>query len=474
MRLGHVSAINFGSQILASLSGFVATLYVARELGSAALGKYALFIAVVIWMKTFFGSGLHEGVRKRLSERGERRGILGAALAIQVGLLIVVGIVILLFHSQVNHYLRFDGADTLIGAFVALIAFAFVRSVLDGEDRVHLSSLLRPLDRVVRTGVQLSVVFLGAFGGGVLGITYGYIAGAATASLLGFVWVRIRPAVPSREDFRSLWSYLQYAWLSGIEERSISSMDTVVLGLFVASNLIGYYEVAWNVASILAVFGTSISTTVFPTLSKLESEGKQDQVGEIISQSLAFSGLFVIPGLAGGIVIGDQILGIYGPEFEQASLVLLILIFARLVYAYESQLISALNAIGKPEIAFRINAIFVASILSLNLILVNQFGWIGAAVGTAVAAMIGLVLAYKSLSEVVDFALPTTELTTQFISAITMAGVVAWLETSWFTGLRSETFTAILLVAVGAVVYFLTLATTSSRFRGTVRNNLPF
>ncbi|KOX96005.1 oligosaccharide flippase family protein [Halorubrum tropicale] len=474
MRLGHVSAINFGSQILASLSGFVATLYVARELGSAALGKYALFIAVVIWMKTFFGSGLHEGVRKRLSERGERRGILGAALAIQVGLLIVVGIVILLFHSQVNHYLRFDGADTLIGAFVALIAFAFVRSVLDGEDRVHLSSLLRPLDRVVRTGVQLSVVFLGAFGGGVLGITYGYIAGAATASLLGFVWIRIRPAVPSREDFRSLWSYLQYAWLSGIEERSISSMDTVVLGLFVASNLIGYYEVAWNVASILAVFGTSISTTVFPTLSKLESEGKQDQVGEIISQSLAFSGLFVIPGLAGGIVIGDQILGIYGPEFEQASLVLLILIFARLVYAYESQLISALNAIGRPEIAFRINAIFVASILSLNLILVNQFGWIGAAVGTAVAAMIGLVLAYKSLSEVVDFALPTTELTTQFISAITMAGVVAWLETSWFTGLRSETFTAILLVAVGAVVYFLTLATTSSRFRGTVRNNLPF
>ncbi|MDB2244331.1 polysaccharide biosynthesis C-terminal domain-containing protein [Halorubrum ezzemoulense] len=474
MRLGHVSAINFGSQILASLSGFVATLYVAQELGSAALGKYALFIAVVIWMKTFFGSGLHEGVRKRLSERGERRGILGAALAIQVGLLIVVGIVILLFHSQVNHYLRFDGADTLIGAFVALIAFAFVRSVLDGEDRVHLSSLLRPLDRVVRTGVQLSVVFLGAFGGGVLGITYGYIAGAATASLLGFVWIRIRPAVPSREDFRSLWSYLQYAWLSGIEERSISSMDTVVLGLFVASNLIGYYEVAWNVASILAVFGTSISTTVFPTLSKLESEGKQDQVGEIISQSLAFSGLFVIPGLAGGMVIGDQILGIYGPEFEQASLVLLTLIFARLVYAYESQLISALNAIGRPEIAFRINAIFVASILSLNLILVNQFGWIGAAVGTAVAAMIGLVLAYKSLSEVVDFALPTTELTTQFISAITMAGVVAWLETSWFTGLRSETFTAILLVAVGAVVYFLTLATTSSRFRGTVRNNLPF
>lgn len=474
MRLGHVSAINFGSQILASLSGFVATLYVARELGSAALGKYALFIAIVIWMKTFFGSGLHEGVRKRLSERGERRGILGAALAIQIGLLIVVGIVILLFHSQVNHYLRFDGANTLIGAFVALIAFAFVRSVLDGEDRVHLSSLLRPLDRVVRTGVQLSVVFLGAFGGGVVGITYGYIAGAATASLLGFVWVRIRPAVPSREDFRSLWSYLQYAWLSGIEERSISSMDTVVLGLFVASNLIGYYEVAWNVASILAVFGTSISTTVFPTLSKLESEGKQDQVGEIISQSLAFSGLFVIPGLAGGIVIGDQILGIYGPEFEQASLVLLILIFARLVYAYESQLISALNAIGRPEIAFRINAIFVASILSLNLILVNQFGWIGAAVGTAVAAMIGLVLAYKSLSEVVDFALPTMELTTQFISAITMAGVVAWLETSWFTGLRSETFTPILLVAVGAVVYFLTLATTSSRFRGTVRNNLPF
>lgn len=474
MRLGHVSAINFGSQILASLSGFIATLYVARELGSAALGKYALFIAVVIWMKTFFGSGLHEGVRKRLSERGERRGILGAALAIQIVLLVIVGLAVLLIHPQVDRYLRFDGAETLIGAFVALIVFAFVRAVLDGEDRVHLSSLLRPLDRVVRTGVQLSVVFLGAFGGGVLGLAYGYIVGAATASLVGFAWVRIRPAIPSHEDFRSLWSYLQYAWLSGVEERSISSMDTVVLGLFVASSLIGYYEVAWNVASILAVFGTSISTTVFPTLSKLESEGKQDQAGDIISQSLAFTGLFVIPGLAGGAVIGDQILRIYGPQFEQASLVLIILIFARLVYAYESQLISALNAIGRPEIAFRINAVFVASILSLNLILVNKVGWIGAAVGTALAAMIGLSLAYKSLSDIVDFEPPTMELATQLFSAIAMAGVVAWLETSWLTSARSELFTTILLVAVGAVIYFSILTTTSSHFRETVENNLPF
>jgi O-antigen/teichoic acid export membrane protein len=49
-------------------------------------------------------------------------------------------------------------------------------------------------------------------------------------------------------------------------------MDTLVLAIFVSNSLIAVYEVAWNLASLFAIFGSSISRTLFPEISKLSSE----------------------------------------------------------------------------------------------------------------------------------------------------------------------------------------------------------
>ncbi|WP_049903048.1 lipopolysaccharide biosynthesis protein [Halococcus agarilyticus] len=472
MRLGRTSAIHFGSQVISSVVGFVATLYIARGLGSATLGTYSLFVAVVIWLKVATGTGLQQAVKKRISERDGGSRDLGAGVVVQVVAFVVVALAALALSGPLTDYLRFDSTHLLVVTLATTLGFSFVDATLQGEQKVHLAALLTPLDRVVRSGLQLAVVFFGALGGGIAGLIWGYVAGAAVAGIVGLAFVTMRPRWPGREGFERVLGFARYSWLSGIEGRSFSSMDTIVLGLFVASNLIGYYEVAWNLASILAVFGTSISDALFPALSQLSSEDDERAVAGLINDALAYTGLFVVPGLAGVVVVGDRVLAIYGGEFRAASTVLVLLVVARLVYAYEAQLVSTLYAIDRPGVAFRVNVAFVVANLGLNLLLVALYGWIGAAVATTIAAVVGLVLAHRALSATIAFDVPVAELGRQWLAAVTMGGAVAVAERLVADVLGSGIIGTVLLVGFGAAVYFVALLGLSGRLRATVADNI--
>ena len=472
MRLGQTSAIHFGSQVVSSVVGFVATLYIARNLGSATLGTYSLFVAVVIWLKVATGTGLQQAVKKRISEHDGGPRDLGAGVVIQAVAFVIVALAALALSGPLTDYLRFDGARLVIVALAVTLAFSFVGATLQGDRRVHLAALLTPIDRVIRSGLQLAVVFLGVLGGGVAGLAWGYVAGAAVAGVVGLAFVTMRPRWPGREQFERVLGFARYSWLSGIEGRSFSSMDTIVLGLLVASNLIGYYEVAWNLASILAVFGTSISDALYPELSQLSSEDADEAVAGLVNDALAYTGLFVIPGLVGVAAVGHRVLAIYGGEFRAASTVLVLLVVARLVYAYEAQLVSTLYAIDRPGVAFRVNVAFVVTNLGLNLLFVALYGWIGAAVATTIAAVVGLILAYRALSAAVRFDVPMAELGRQWLAAVTMGGAVVVAEGLVADGLGSGIVGTFLLIGFGAAVYFITLLGLSERLRTTVSENL--
>jgi O-antigen/teichoic acid export membrane protein len=177
----------------------------------------------------------------------------------------------------------------------------------------------------------------------------------------------------------------------------------------------------------------------------------------------------------GGAILAKQLLRLYGPEFTQGSTVLVLLVLSVLLYSYQNQLVNALNGIDRPEIAFRISAIFIVLNAVLNVVLIWQFGIVGAAVATAVSAGVGLVLAYYALRQLVEFRIPIREPSRQIVAAVIMGGIVGTtLETIERTDIINyNAIIVFLLVGVGAGVYFAVLFTLSTKFRETVNRNLP-
>lgn len=449
--------------------GFVVTVYLANELGDELLGKYFLAASVLVWLKVLGGQGIQMATRKRISEGTDAAGFFGAGLSIQAIAFCVLAAGILAFRGQVNEYVRTDVAPILVVLLFTGLLVWQVRAALEGSHRVDLSSVLGPLDRTLRGVAQIGLVFVGF--GTVWWLLSGFAAAELVTGVVGLAVLGLRPRLPTREQVASMVDYAKYSWFSGLESRAFASMDTLVLAIplfAISSGQIGVYEVAWNLASILAVFGASVSTTLFPAISTLSS-ADADGIEGLIDDSIAFSGLFVVPGLVGCIVVGGRVLAIYGAEFARGYWVLVVLVVGRLLYVYESQFTNVLAAIDKPDIAFRVNVVFIATNLVLNLVLVFAFGWIGAAVATATSAAIGLVLSYYFLKRFVTVPIPARELANQAVAAVVMGGTVILARE--FAG-PGRVWT-VLLVAVGGAVYFTVLTGLSRRFRATVRRNLP-
>lgn len=466
MRFGRTAAVYFVSQVVLSLAGFLATFFIARLLGASALGTYMVAVALLFWLKVP-ANGVRAAIEKRVSEGRERGEYLSAGFVAAATIAGVATALVLGFSDAVNAYVGASVSGILVLLVWSNVFFDSIAAGLTGQKKVAHEGVVRVLERVGRLGGQVGLILLGY---GVSGLIVGHTLSLFVAGLVGLAVFDVRPKLPSREHLRSLADYGRYSWLGSLQSQMFGWMDTTVLAFFVASSLIGVYEVAWTLASTLALISVAVQQTLFPELSDLGVDERYDRIHHYLNEGFVFVGIFAIPGLFGAAVLGPDILRIYSPEFTRGATVLLVLIVARTIAAFGSQLLSAINAIDRPDVAFRINGAFVATNLLLNVVLISRYGWYGAAVATALSAALSLILGYYSLSTLIGRPrIPVAEIAREVAASLVMTVVLLGLVGQ----VPRNHVVTVLLVAVGAGVYTVVLVAISTRIRQKALSLLP-
>jgi O-antigen/teichoic acid export membrane protein len=475
MRLGQTSLLYFSSKIFASLLGALATVYIARILGAEPLGVYNLVIGLVSWFAILGRVGISKAIAKRVSEGSDKGEYVVAGTIVILSMFMFVTAIIVLFRDQIVGYVGYPATGYVISILFVVLLNGLVNSLLTGLHLVHISGVLSPLRTGGRALAQVSLIIAGV---STASLFIGHIVGYLAVIGIGIYYVmRNVPKLsqPKQGHFEDLFDFAKFSWLGSLQSRMFSYTDIIVLGFFVSSGLVGVYAVAWNVAHFFILFSGALSTTLFPEMSSISTQNDSQAVGRIVEQSLSFGGLFLIPGFLGGTILGERVLRIYGPEFPKGVTILTLLILANLFMGYQDQLLNTLNAVDRPELAFRVNIVFVGFNLSLNVVLIYLYGWIGAAIATTVSVAISLALAYWHVNSIIEFDVPVGEIVKQWFAAILMSGVVyggLWIE-STYRILRHNVATVLLLVGIGASVYFICLFGLSTEFRETVNRNVP-
>lgn len=472
MRIGQTSFVVFLSKLVGSALGFLATIYFARELGAEILGYYFLVVAIVAWLELGGHLGVSQAVTKRLSEGEERSAYFTAGFLAVLALGAAFSVGVLLFRGPLESYVGTQVSYFVVIMLLTGLFATYVQASLQGEHLVHVAGLLEPVKIGARSVVQLALVVAGF---SLAGMLAGWAVGAALIGLVGFAYLSVGFERPRRRHFESIVDYAKFSWLGNLRGRAYNDVDVLVLGALVPASLVGVYAVAWSIANFLILFGNAVSDTLFPEISRADASGRDTTVAAYVTDALSFAGLFIIPGFVGGTILAHRILRIYGDEFTRGTVVFSLLVLAVLFYTYKKQLLNALNAIDRPDVAFRINAIFIAANVILNIVLVVLIGFVGAAVATAVSTGLGLVLAYAALRPLVAFSVPAREIGRQFAAAALM-GVVVFGGHAFFEVTEVVNHNAaitVFLVGVGGGVYFLALLGLSERFRETVIANSP-
>lgn len=472
MRIGQTSFIVFGSKVVTSLLGFLATLYFARVLGAEILGYYSVVLALVSWLKFSGTLGITEAIVKRLSEGESPNEYFSAGVVIASVAAILLSLGVVLLADVVDSYVGANVWYFLIPLLITGLFLNIVRSTLNGTRRVHIAGLLTPTNLIVTSVIQIILV---TFDFGLSGLLFGFLAGEVVVATLGTQFLSVSFQRPSISRYRQLYDYAKYSWLSGLKMRAYNDVDILILSALVSPALVGIYAIAWSLARFLTLFGTAVRSAIFPEVSNADASENNQRIEQLTTDSLAFVGLFAIPGLFGGAILADRLLSLYGPEFTQGTLVLVLLIITTLIYSYQQQMMSVINALDRPDVTFKINVTYIVANIFLNVIFVSWIGWVGAAIATVLSVALALSLAFLSLRSLVEFKFPSKELGRQFVAAALMSLIVLasrrLIESTEI--IQHNVIIVISLVLTGVAVYFLTLLSISDQFRQVITTNIP-
>lgn len=397
---GIMAAYYAAAMVLAFLAGIVLT----RSLGAYGYGIYSLALttATLVGLVTEFGLpvlALREAGSARASGnwstlRGLMRWADRAILA--VSLLLIAGIWSAIYLSGRANDSEFLATMLWAVALVPLVGLAKLRSsVLLALDRVAAGQfavmILRPL-------IFLAVCFaIPLLTGGLTAATaiIAQVGGAlASLALVAALYRRWRPAELSsaapRNDVRG---WLAASVPMGVTEglRLLQGQLALLLtGWLAGAGAAGIYRGADAVMQLATVAASVVATAATPMFARLIGEGDREGIKRIavLTSVIMVAGVVIVAlpiALAGNWLFP----ALFGQDFAASPPVFAILAVG-LVGTYSMGLAQALaNMSGHHVLTTQSFLTTALCNLVLGLALIPQFGAIGAAIATAVSAIVG-------------------------------------------------------------------------------------
>jgi O-antigen/teichoic acid export membrane protein len=178
--------------------------------------------------------------------------------------------------------------------------------------------------------------------------------------------------------------------------------DTFAIKVILGLEALAYYDVAYKLAMAILFLNTAITSVIAPNIARWHSQGNYKQIKRVLwvyVQAAALASAFVF---AAGLVLSEEVLGLWGDEYRAVSDVFLILLAGALVQFIFGGTSVYLSMAGYQTVAARIALAAGLANVILNVVLIPVFGLVGAAAATAlsisIVAVFGVVYVAKYVS----------------------------------------------------------------------------
>jgi O-antigen/teichoic acid export membrane protein len=186
---------------------------------------------------------------------------------------------------------------------------------------------------------------------------------------------------------RWLKSALPMLFIAGLYELN-SRVPILMLGSISGPEEAGFYSVAVLVTGFIAFILMAVNSTASPVFSNLYTSGEMQRLQRIITRAtrvmLAVS--LIVALLI--VVLRDWLLSFFGPAFQQASFLLILLSIGQIVNVFAGSVGTLLVMTGHEKKVVQAVAISTVVITLLNFLLIPNWGINGAGVATVIGMVI--------------------------------------------------------------------------------------
>lgn len=397
--------IFFGT-LLRTFSQLIERVVIGRSLSPSIYGDVSIGLAILSFAVTTSLIGFNQGIPRYVSRFEDERDVRGIWV---VGLLVTVAIsagVSIAVASGLDfitgRFFENAGSDRLLQVFVMTIPFVVGLRVCVGvirglENTVYKTTVNDLLYPVLRIGLLLALLSMGI---GIVAPAYAYLVAAAVAFLTAHVLLnRLVSLVGSfRTHTRELVTFSVPLVLSTIISILLTQTDTLMVGYFQPSRQVGLYAAAYPLAYGLLTVLSSFGYLYLPLASRLDADDKRDEIAEVYQLSSKWIYILTFPLFLMFIAFpGDVLTMVFSSEYSQGETALLILSVGFFTNAMVGRNRETLSALGYPRGVLISNLVAFGLNFLLNLVLIPAYGFVGAAIASAVSFILLNIVVYVLL-----------------------------------------------------------------------------
>lgn len=435
-KIAKESAVTFTGMFYGNINRYLYTLLLARWVGSEFLGIYSLANSVRLISEVFGKMGIEIGVMRFVSllnpdiEKKKIQRLIGSAVkmtmafsvVIMAGLLVSSGFIvthILKGPPLLKIVLMVFAIAIPFNAITLVVAFA-TQGFKRLKYKIFITQFLNP--------TILLVVMIISFW--FISVEVALMAPMLVSSIIGFIvmfavlkkltGVKNQQLLKAPFD-RELLVFSYPLMFVTILLTLMHWMDILMLGAFTNASTVGLYHPAARTAGLLQALLTSFLSIYSPMIAQFHAESDQKNMSgsyKLVSRWLL---TFSIPVALIFLVYPQKVMLLFGAEYLPSANVLIVLTAATFIHAILGAAQSTLSMTGHTRLVLW-NAIvaFVINII-LNIILIPNYGMIGAAWATLISLFVISLLRVLE----VRWILKLTFFSTKMIKPI-LAGSITW------------------------------------------------
>ncbi|GAB6101003.1 flippase [Thermococcus atlanticus] len=397
-RIARGTGIIFAGTVISMFFGFLSRAIIAREFSKAEYGVFNLALTVLsiglVIATLGFQNALPREVafyREKMPKKVDR--LVSTAIAITAVSAVITALLIFFLAGDISLIFREERLVSALRVIVLALPFSALTAVIISvsrgfgrvRERVYFQNMVYPITWLVLVAsiAALGLPFNSMFYAYSLAQLLTFSALLIEAYRIGLLRVGARVDI---ELGKHLVAFSIPLMLVGILNFMMTWTDTLMLGYYKGSEVVGIYNAASPLARLIPVFLGSAGMLYAPIVTPLYAQGKIKEMGRVYQVLTKWIFMLTLPLFSLMFLFPETTIRLFfGAKYVSAAPALQILALGFMFHTFLGLNGLSLLVIGKPKLNMIGDTFAVISNVLLNFLLIPPYGIVGAAVATAVS-----------------------------------------------------------------------------------------
>lgn len=431
---------NLLSNFLNFIFALLLSVILARKLGVTNMGHYSYLIWLMSSLALIFTLGLPKTLTRFIALSNQNKQYIDATQLIsrvlifelKVSLIaVIISFIILLIPNLNDKTLYY----IVILSFPILILNAILGATFQGFQKFKLNF---QINLITLTCNLLFSIFVLILGGGVRELLILNLFIASMTLVLSWYFLRKNVKLDSlkldKKWFSQIFKYTTSTSLMVfIDLVILEKSEILFLKIFSNVEQIAFYSLAYGlVAKVMSLISGTLSGIIMPKVAEYHGGANHESINTIYYHSTRFAIFITLPLVIGGIIVSDLLIKLlYSSSYLPMGPALKILLFSGGLIAIVATASSVIYGIGKQGVILKIGIILMIINLTLDLFLIPRFHATGAAMATAIAQIVGVIVGTYYIVYIKKMRFPWYPSLKVLVAAILSASIISLIKSYW-------------------------------------------